>query len=108
MRREKWNQGAKLSAALALLAAVGAPSAKATLLSQIIASGQPIQSGGVVFSNFAVTSLSALTASQIDVVPAVDANGNFGLSFSTSALVIAGGGNLVADVTFTAAGAVPG
>jgi uncharacterized repeat protein (TIGR01451 family) len=108
MKTQNWKRAARLALAVAGLAAIGAEAGRATLLSQVIAGGQTIQSGRLVFSNFAVPPTSGVTADQIDVVPTVDANGNPGLLFTTSALVVNGAGNILADVTFSAATSVPG
>jgi hypothetical protein len=108
MKTKVWSKAACFALTLAGYAALGQAVARATLLSQVIGAGQTIQSGRLVFSNFAVPVTSHVTADQIDVAPTVDANGNPGLVFTTSAVAINGAGNIVADVTFDVAASVPG
>src|SRR4051812_34472120 len=91
-----------------LSAAICEQAASAALLSDMIAGNQQISSGNLVFTNFAVTALNGVSTSLIDVTPTVDASGNFGLLFTTTGIVSTGGGEIVADVTFTVTTSTPG
>jgi hypothetical protein len=92
----------RLAAVICAYGAIGQGTARAVLLSDIIAGNQTIQSGRLTFSNFAVTVVNTVPTNLIDITPTVDASGNFGLLFTTTGIVSNGGGEIVADVTFTA------
>src|ERR1051325_8020656 len=93
--------------AVAAFAAAGG-TARDTLLSDLIAARQTLASGRLIFSNFAVTLANGVKTNAIDVTPAIDSAGNFGLTFTTSAIASTGGGDIIADITFDVAVAGPG